>query len=157
MKSYSNVNSLLGPGNSFCGERVKCITMLVFVSASGSTIPPIFVFPCKKPNPNLLLGTVVWSLLGLYHESGWVTGGNFPESLIHFQYHLKATKKDPVLQLMVIHSSRLEFPCVKFAKENGIILLTFPALFRQTATSWRFSVFPIQAGIGTQPKWVITS
>lgn len=99
--------------------------MLAFVSASGSTIPPIFVFPRKKPNPNLLLGSPVGSL-GLYHESGWMTGGNFLESLIHFQYHVKATKKNPVLLLMDNHSSHLEFPCVKFAKENSIILLTFP-------------------------------
>ncbi|KZS03448.1 Uncharacterized protein APZ42_033824 [Daphnia magna] len=76
-------------------ERGENITMLAFVSASGSTIPPIFVFPRKKPNPNLLLGS-------------------------------PATKKNPVSFLMDNHSSHLEFPCVKFAKENSIILLTFP-------------------------------
>ena len=101
------------------------VTMLCFVSASGSSIPPVYVFPRKRPNPELIKGGPP-GCIGLVHESGWMTGENFLVSLKHFHGIVKSSPEKPVLLIFDNHSSHTDYNVVKFAKENGIILLTFP-------------------------------
>ncbi|KAI9557285.1 hypothetical protein GHT06_017110 [Daphnia sinensis] len=61
-------------------ERGVNVTMLVFVNAIGSTTPPVFVFPRKKPNPDFIKGGPT-GCVGLVHESGWMTAENFLVSI----------------------------------------------------------------------------
>lgn len=100
--------------------------MLAFVNAVGATILPVFVFPRKKPSPQLsadgpigCLPIAIWLLanwllanaqLGLFHESGWMTADNFFAALVHFQSYVGATKERPVLLLMDNHVSHMDFP-----------------------------------------------
>ncbi|XP_045036776.1 uncharacterized protein LOC116930182 [Daphnia magna] len=106
-------------------ERGVNVMMLVFVNAIGSSTPPVFVFPRKKQNPDLIKGGPT-GCLGLVHESGWMTAENFLLSLQHFHGIVKSTKEKPVLLTLDNHSSHIDYNVVKFAKDNGIILLTFP-------------------------------
>jgi hypothetical protein len=99
--------------------------MLAFVNAVGATIPPVFVFPRVRQNSALSTDGPV-GCLGLVHESGWMTADNFLLSLIHFQSHVGSTKQRPVLLLMDNHASHVDFRVIEYAKENGIVLLTFP-------------------------------
>jgi len=46
--------------------------------------------------------------------------------LKHFTLHAKPSKEQPVLLLMDNHSSHEGYAGLKFAKDNGIIILTFP-------------------------------
>ena len=98
--------------------------MLAFISAAGTTVP-VFVFPRKK----ILLDMYKAGppgCLGLPHESGWRTGINFLKPLQHFHSYVKSTKRNPALLTLDNHSKHLDYRAVQFAKDNGIILLTFP-------------------------------
>ncbi len=44
----------------------------------------------------------------------------------HFCHHTKPTKNNPVLLLLDNHCSHETYAALKFAKENGIIMLSFP-------------------------------
>jgi len=55
-----------------------------------------------------------------------VTAENFLLSIKHFHEHVKSTKEKPVLLIFDNHSSHIDYNVVKFAKDNSIILLTFP-------------------------------
>jgi hypothetical protein len=55
-----------------------------------------------------------------------MTSENFLAALFHFQSHVGATKERPVLLLMDNHVSHTDFPVIEYAKNNGIVLLTFP-------------------------------
>ncbi len=64
--------------------------------------------------------------IGLAHESGWMTGTNFFKSLQYYHSFVKSSKEKPVLLTLDNHTSHLDYQAVTFAKEHGIILLTFP-------------------------------
>ena len=106
-------------------ERGINVTMLCFISATGASVPPVFVFPRKRPDPSLVLGGPVGSL-GLVHESGWMTSENFLISMKHFHSFVKSSNEKPVLLIFDNHNSHIDYYVVKFAKENGIVLLTLP-------------------------------
>lgn len=99
--------------------------MLAFICASGSFAPPVYIFPRKKVTPAMYEDGPA-GCIGLAHESGWMTGFNFLKALQHFQSFVKCSKEHPVLMTLDNHSSHLDYQAVSFAKENGIVLLTFP-------------------------------
>ncbi|KZS05268.1 Uncharacterized protein APZ42_031600 [Daphnia magna] len=82
-------------------ERGINVTMLVFVSASGVAIPPVYFYPRKYANDD-------------HYKNG------------HLDKYSNCTKDDPVLLIMDNHKSHTDYHVIKFAKENGIVLLTFP-------------------------------
>lgn len=106
-------------------ERGVNVTMLAFICAAGNSAPPVFIFPRKKVVPALYEDGPV-GCIGLAHESGWMTGFNFYKALQHFQTFVKCSKDDPVLITLDNHCSHLDYQAVSFAKQNGIVLLTFP-------------------------------
>ena len=55
-----------------------------------------------------------------------MTRANFFKSLQHFHSFVKSSKEIPVLLTLDNHTSHLDYQAVTFAKEHGIILLTFP-------------------------------
>jgi hypothetical protein len=99
--------------------------MLAFINAAGKTVPPVFVYPRKKVLPGMFEKGPP-GCIGLAHESGWMTGNNFFKSLQHFHSFVKSSKEKPVLLTLDNHTSHLDYQAVTFAKEHGIILLTFP-------------------------------
>ena len=64
--------------------------------------------------------------LGLCNKSGWMTSENFLVAMKHFVSHAKPSVDHPVLLLMDNHASHISFETITFAKENFLILLTFP-------------------------------
>ena len=64
-------------------ERGVNTTMLAFVSASGTSIPPVYIFPRKK-----LLASMgkegPTGCLAIAHSSGWINAETFLRSLQHF-------------------------------------------------------------------------
>ena len=93
--------------------------MLAFISATGSTVPPVYIYPRKKIKP-AMYNDGPMGCIGLTHESGCMTGSNFFKSLQHFHGFVKCTKFDPVLMTLDNHCSHLDYQAVSFAKENGI-------------------------------------
>ncbi|KZS19716.1 Uncharacterized protein APZ42_013767 [Daphnia magna] len=106
-------------------ERPVNTTMLVFICASGTQNPPIFVFPRVKFIPKMTSSGPP-GCLGLAHPSGWVNGETFFKALQHFVKFAAPSKSNLHLLLLDNHSSHLDPAVISFAKENGIVMLSFP-------------------------------
>jgi hypothetical protein len=69
-------------------------------------------------------GPAAW--IGLAYPSGWINADTFLESPKHFVTYTDCNKYEPHLLLLYNHSSHLDLKFINFARDNGIMLLTFP-------------------------------
>lgn len=104
------------------GERGKNITALCCMSAAGAFIPPLFVFPRKRMVNVLMNGAPAGAIGG----SGYIDSITFMTWLKHFAAIADCTKDDPHILLLDGHESHKTLEAIDFAREHGIILLTFP-------------------------------
>ncbi|XP_041371560.1 uncharacterized protein LOC121385091 [Gigantopelta aegis] len=112
-------------GRVTSAERGTLVTLLCCVNACGNSIPPLFVFPRVNFKKHMLRGAPPGSV-GVAHPSGWMTGENFVVFLHHFIKNVRCSKDHPVLIIMDNHDSHTTINALNVAKENGIVLLTFP-------------------------------
>jgi len=112
-------------GSVTSGERGTNVTLIVAVSASGNTVPPMFIFPRKKYN-NYFISNGPPDCIGAGNASGWVTDDEFYIFMEHFIKHVKPSVKSPILLLLDNHSSHLSIKSLDLAKSNGIVMLSFP-------------------------------
>jgi hypothetical protein len=91
----------------------------------GNSVPPFFVFPRVYFKDVMLNGAPPGSK-GTAHPSGWMTSENFTIFLKHFTDHVKCTVQSPVLLLLDNHDSHISVASIEYAKNNGIVMLTFP-------------------------------
>ena len=105
-------------------ERGTLITIVGTISASGNSIPPYFIFPRVKFQRHFLNGAAPGSKGGA-NPSGWMIEEHFLDFLKHFVEHGRCTHEKPCLLLLDNHDNI----CIKeldFAKENGIVIFSFP-------------------------------
>lgn len=125
-----NVVAKLGArqvGQTVSGERGSMITMCMTINAVGNTVPPVFIFPRAKFHDSLLFGAPPGSLgLANNPKSGWMTGPLFLEVLKHVQKHTRCSKENKILLVMDNHESHCTLNSVMYARDNGIVLVTFP-------------------------------
>lgn len=89
--------------------------MLVFINASSSTVPLVFV-----------LSRVQKASLGLTNPCGWIRKENFFKFTIHFAKYVKPIEETRCLILCEDHSSHITIDFVTFASDDHITILTFP-------------------------------
>ena len=124
-------SSIVGPkgvkqiGALASGERGTLVTMCAAVSATGNTIPPMFVFPRVKFYDHFIRDGPM-GCIGTSHPSGWMTSENFLLFIQHFAKIAKPTQERKVLLLLDNHHSHIGLDIIKFARENGIVMLSFP-------------------------------
>lgn len=124
-------SSIVGPkgvkqiGALTSGERGTLVTMCAAVSATGNTIPPMFVFPRVKFYDHFIRDGPM-GCIGASHPSGWMTSENFLLFIQHFAKIAKPTQERKVLLLLDNHHSHIGLDIIKFARENGIVMLSFP-------------------------------
>lgn len=114
-------------GQAVTAERGTLITMCGIITASGNTIPPVFIFPRARIHESLMHGAPVGSI-GLTNspKSGWMTSALFVKTLEHIQKHTRCSKGDPILVVMDNHETHCSLDAVIYAKEEGLVLLTIP-------------------------------
>ena len=112
-------------GKVTSAERGTLVSLLCCVNACRNSIPPLFVFPRVHFKEHMLHGAPPGSV-GVAHPSGWMTGENFVVFLHHFINNVRCSKDHLVLIIMDNHDSHITIDALNVAKENGIILLTFP-------------------------------
>lgn len=114
-------------GQAVSAERGQLVTMCAIVNACGNSVPPVFVYPRARFHDNMLKGAPPGSL-GLPNSptSGWMTGPLFVRVLEHIQKYTKCSKDDPILILMDNHESHCTLEAVIYARDHGMILVTFP-------------------------------
>lgn len=72
------------------GERGTLVTTCCIVSASGTALPPVMVFP-RKNFKNYMTKNTPAGTLGLATPSGWMNSEIFPEVIQHFIKHTNST------------------------------------------------------------------
>ena len=112
-------------GQVTSAERGVLVTTICAVSAGGSFIPPMMIFPRVNFKPHMLNGAPPGTVGGA-NPSGWISTDLFLRWLQHFIDHTRATKEKPVLLLMDNHDSHISIEGIDLAKKNGVVLLTFP-------------------------------
>lgn len=112
-------------GKIVSAERGQTITLVCAMSATGSYVPPAFIFPRKKMKGHLLNNAPPGSI-GMVSDSGFINTNLFLEYLSHFKDNVQPTKENPVLLILDNHSSHLSLAAVNFCRKNGIYLLTLP-------------------------------
>lgn len=106
-------------------ERGTLVTLAAAVSAVGNSVPPYFVFPRVHFKEHFIRDGPI-GCKGGSNPSGWMTEELFVDFLKHFHNHVKSTKEKPCLLLLDNHNSHLSIEGLNFAKENGIVMLSFP-------------------------------
>lgn len=106
-------------------ERGTLVTVCCTVNAIGNALPPFFVFPRVNYRSVFLNGAPPGSE-GTATPKGWMTAQTFKEMLEHFKRNVKPSSDDPVLLLIDNHESHINIGVFEFARENGIVIVTFP-------------------------------
>ena len=106
-------------------ERGTLVTMCNAVNASGSTIPPFYIFPRVHFRDHFLRNSVPGSG-GAANPSGWMIESTFVEWFNHFVKHVRPSPESPVLLVLDNHETHLSIAVIDKAKEHGVILVTIP-------------------------------
>ena len=113
-------------GKMTSAERGSLVTMCCAVNATGGTVvPPFFVFPRVYFRDWMLKDAPAGSA-GTAYPSGWMTADTFLQFMKHFLACVRCSPASPVLMLLDNHDSHISIPVIEFAKNNGIIMLSFP-------------------------------
>ena len=106
-------------------ERGQLVTICVAVSATGNTVPPMFIFPRKNFKDHFIRDGPPGSCGGA-HPSGWMVGKLFLQFMHHLVANVRPTTENPMLLLLDNYHSHLDIKVLNFAKSNGVTLLSFP-------------------------------
>lgn len=112
-------------GQIVSSERGELVTFGAIISASGNTIPPLFVFPRVHYKDHFLEGAPEGSI-GAANRSGWINSEIFISVLTHIKKHTLCSKDNPILLLCDNHESHISLQAITYARDNGIIVVTFP-------------------------------
>lgn len=105
-------------------ERGKLTTVICCCNASGSFIPPFFIFARQKMQPRLMDGAPPGSK-GHCSSSGWTNGEIFLMWLQFFVENVRPTPDKKVVLVLDNHESHKYYPALKYAVENHIIFVSF--------------------------------
>lgn len=108
------------------GERGINTTLVCCCNASGTYVPPMFIFKRQRMHPALKNGAFPGSIVES-SESGYINTDLFVKWLNHFIKFVKPSKNEKCVLLLdghTTHSKNLE--AIKLARANGIILLQLP-------------------------------
>lgn len=112
-------------GQVTSAERGEQVTVLCTVNAIGNSVPPVFIYPRVRYKDFFLKGTPPGSL-ALASRSGWMTADLFAQCLEHIIQSTKCSKSKPILLLLDNHESHINLKVIDKARENGVVMLTFP-------------------------------
>lgn len=107
-------------------ERRETITVEICMSAAGSIMPPLFVFPRQRFNLRVY-AKYSSRVTAEFHKSGWMQKEIFERWLQKFIIYTNASKDRPILLILNGHSTHTKSnELIKMARNNGVILLCFP-------------------------------
>jgi len=109
-------------------EKGKNITAICCVSASGTYVSPLFIYPRVRVRPEFLDRGPVGAVARA-NKSGWITEDLFSDWFEHFLNYVQPKhRQEPTLLLMDGHFSHTRnLAVIDRARENNVILLVFPS------------------------------
>lgn len=113
-------------GTVTSAERGSTITCVICMSASGTFVPPMLIFPRKRDNALLMKGAPLGAIHAC-HPSGWIQLDLFTRWFEHFLQHVKPCATSPVLLILDGHASHTRnIKVVDLARKNHVRLLCLP-------------------------------
>ncbi|XP_065172715.1 uncharacterized protein, partial [Atheta coriaria] len=85
----------------------------------------MFIFPRIKYRDHFVRDGPA-DCIGAGNKSGWMTGVEFRIFMQHFIKSVKPCPSNPALLLLDNHSSHLDIEVVEMAKDNNVVLLSYP-------------------------------
>lgn len=93
-------------GSVTSSKRGKNNSVIYAMSASGSFIPPLFIFPCKRMDMKLAKNGPPGAVYECT-KNGWTTDEIFMKWLKHIQCHTNPIKENPVLLILDNHGRHI--------------------------------------------------
>ena len=93
-------------GSITSGERGELVTLVYTVSATGNTIPPMFIFP-RVHYRNHFINAAPPGSVGAANKSGWINVAIFPDYLTHVVQNTRCTKEKPKILIMDNHETHM--------------------------------------------------
>ena len=112
-------------GKVTSAERGELITAICCMSASGTHLPPMFVFPRKNMRSTLMEGAPPGSV-GELSDKGWTNDDIFIKWLTHFKQFSRCSPENRCLIIVDGHGSHKTLAAINFCRENGIDLISLP-------------------------------
>lgn len=107
-------------------ERGRNVTFVCCVSAAGTYIPPMVIYPRKRLQPELTAGAPPGSIFHC-QENGWINTELFTVWLEHFISFVKPSVDKKVLLVLDGHVSHTQnIAALIRAREVGIVMLSLP-------------------------------
>lgn len=107
-------------------ERGSLVTVVCSMSAGGTFVPPLLIFPRKNMTETLMKGSPPGSI-GKCHPSGWIQANLFTDWFKHFIQKTKPTENDPILLILDGHNTHTKnIDVVDLARENHISIVSLP-------------------------------
>ncbi|KAF2898800.1 hypothetical protein ILUMI_07374 [Ignelater luminosus] len=99
--------------------------MTACVSAASTFVTPAIIFP-RVHYKEHMINNAPPGIIGMATSSGWFNAELFVKYFEHLISIVKPSPGHEVLLVMDNHESHLSLEAINLAKENGIIILTFP-------------------------------
>ena len=106
-------------------ERGKTHTIVSCVSASGSFLPPMMIYPRKREVPESHKNGAVPGTVFKHSDNGWITQEIYLDWFRFFISSIPPCR--PVLLVEDGHASHISIECIELARENDLHLLCLPA------------------------------
>ncbi|GFO05921.1 tigger transposable element-derived protein 6 [Plakobranchus ocellatus] len=98
-------------------ERGELVTVCAIVSAAGTSIPPVLVFPRKNYKDIFMRGGTE-EALGLANPSGWMNIDLLQNVLKHFVKHARPAIDHQVVLVMDNHESHMSLAAREMQKKT---------------------------------------
>ena len=106
-------------------ERGKTHTILSCVSACGFVLPPMMIYPRKRPVPEHLRESAYPNTLFASSETGWINAQLYLDWFKFFLENVPPTR--PILLIQDGHHSHVSIELIELARANDVHLLCLPA------------------------------
>lgn len=106
-------------------EKGVLTTVVCCCSASGTFVPPFFIFKRKRLNPRLLDGAPPCAE-ATTTDSGWINSQKFLDWLQIFVQKVRPNEENKALLILDGHESHKSYEALDFATKHHVIFLTIP-------------------------------
>lgn len=112
-------------GKAVSCERGRNITGIFAMSAAGTYIPPLIIFPRQRMNDSLSKDGPPGAIYAC-SKNGWSNDELFLKWLEHFATYANCSKEKVTLLVLDNHSSHIGLAVAHFCTSKGIIMVTIP-------------------------------
>lgn len=112
-------------GSITSAERGELVTVVYTVSAIGTVVPPLFIFPRVHYKDHFIRDGPT-ECKGRATRSGWINQEVFLDYLNHIIKHTKCSPEKKILLIIDNHDSHIALDVVDLARLHGVIILTIP-------------------------------